>query len=62
MKRIWKIVIAIALVLILIVAGGFAYLYTHGMSGLSYTSNAKDGQIKVACVGDSITYGHGISG
>ena len=51
----------IALVLILLIGGGFAYLYFNGMSGISNTVEAQEGQIKVACVGDSITYGHGIS-
>lgn len=52
----------ILLVLILILACGFAYLYFNGMSGMSNTTDPKDGQIKIACVGDSTTYGHGISG
>ena len=51
----------IALVLALLIGGGFAYLYFNGMSGMSNTSEAQEGQIKVACIGDSITYGHGIS-
>lgn len=51
----------IVLVFALLIGGGFAYLYFNGMSGMSNTTEAKDGQIKVACVGDSTTYGHGIS-
>lgn len=39
----------------------FLFLFSNGYSGLHLHSKAKDGQIKVACVGDSITYGHGIS-
>ena len=62
MKKVLKILLIILLIIILIVAGGFAYLYFNGMSGMSNTTEAKDGQIKVACVGDSTTYGHGISG
>lgn len=50
----------LALVLVVLIGGGFAYLYFNGMSGMSNTTNASEGQIKVACVGDSITYGHGI--
>lgn len=49
----------VLLVLAVLVGGGFAYLYDNGMSGMSNTSEAQVGQIKVACVGDSITYGHG---
>lgn len=40
--------------------GGFAYLYHNGLSGQYANTKPKKGQIKVACVGDSITYGHGI--
>lgn len=61
MKKVLKVLLIILLVLILIVAGGFAYLYFNGMSGMSNTSDAKEGQIKIACAGDSTTYGHGIS-
>lgn len=51
----------LALCFAVLIGGGFAYLYFNGMSGMSDTTEAKDGQIKVACVGDSTTYGHGIS-
>ena len=37
------------------------YMYTHGLSGKYANTTPKEGQIKVACVGDSITYGHGVS-
>ena len=60
MKKVLKVLLIILLVLIVIVAAGFAYLYFNGISGMSNTTDAKDGQIKVACVGDSTTYGHGI--
>lgn len=60
MKKVFKILLIILLLLVLIVAVGFAYLYWNGMSGMSNTTEAKEGQIKVACVGDSTTYGHGI--
>lgn len=62
MKKVLKVLLMILLVLILILACGFAYLYFNGMSGMSNTTDPKDGQIKIACVGDSTTYGHGISG
>ena len=38
----------------------FSYLYFNGLSGIAQTSTPESGQIKVACIGDSITYGHGI--
>ncbi len=46
---------AIALIL-------FAVAYDNGYSGLHKHTEPSAGQIKVACVGDSITYGHGVSG
>lgn len=62
MKKVLKVLLIILLILILIAAGGFAYLYFNGMSGISNTTEPKEGQIKIACAGDSTTYGHGISG
>ena len=61
MKKVLKILLIILLVIALVAAGGFAYLYFNGMSGVSNTTEASEGQIRVACVGDSTTYGHGIS-
>ena len=61
MKKVLKVLLIILLIIILLVAGGFAYLYFNGMSGMSNTSEPKEGQIKIACAGDSTTYGHGIS-
>lgn len=58
-----KILIGIAVVLalvILVAAGGFGYLYLNGMSKLPHITKADPGQIKVACIGASGTYGHGI--
>lgn len=60
MKKVLKIIFFILLALVLIMAGGFTYLYFNGISGMSNTSDAGEGQIRVACVGDSTTYGHGI--
>ena len=62
MKKVLKVLLVIFLILVLIVTCGFAYLYFNGMSGMSNTSEPKEGQIKIACAGDSTTYGHGISG
>lgn len=62
MKKVLKVLLIILQIIILIVAGGFAYLYFNGMSGMANTTEAKEGQIKIACAGDSTTYGHGISG
>lgn len=62
MKKVLKIILIVLLVLVLIMAAGFVYLYFNGMSGMSNTNEAKAGQIKIACAGDSTTYGHGITG
>ncbi len=57
----WVRALAIALALLLLcAAGGFAFLYYNGLSGLYRDAEYTDGQIRVACVGDSITYGHGV--
>ena len=48
-------VIIVAMLLLLVV-------HTNGFSGLHNHTNPTNEQIKVACVGDSITYGHGIAG
>lgn len=61
-KIILRILAGVLLVLVLAMGGGFAYLYFNGMSGIASTSEAGEGQIRVACVGDSITYGHGTTG
>lgn len=62
MKKALKIILLILLLLILLIACGFGYLYRHGMSGMVSISQPGAGQTRVACVGDSITYGHGITG
>ena len=56
--------IALTLVLSILlcaIIGGVMYLYFNGYSGFDNHSKATHGEIKVACVGDSITYGHGIT-
>lgn len=59
-KKVLKIVGIVVVVLVIVFLAGFNYLYNHGLSGQYVNSDAKEGQIKVACVGDSITYGHGV--
>ena len=49
---------------VLIVVGATAVLtgtYYTGWSGFHFYDTAKDGDIKIACVGDSITYGFGVN-
>ncbi len=60
-KKILWIIVGIVLVLAAVLCGGFTYLYFNGLSGMSQVSEPSADQVKVACVGDSITYGHGIS-
>ena len=62
MKKFLRILLAVLMVFVIILAGGFAYLYFNGMSGVADTSEPAEDQIRIACVGDSTTYGHGISG
>lgn len=57
-----KIIITVAVALVALLAIGFAMLYSNGLSGLHNHTKPSDGQIKVACIGDSVTYGHGIKG
>lgn len=61
MRRIICITMLTALIFIILLGLGFAYLYFNGMSGVAQVSDPEDGQIRIACVGDSITYGHGVS-
>lgn len=61
LKKAGKVLMILVLVLAVLLGAGFAYLYFNGLSGMGNNGEAKEGQIKVACVGDSITYGHGIT-
>ena len=38
----------------------FAFFFTHGLTDIRTNPAYKDGQIKVACVGDSVTYGYNL--
>lgn len=60
-KKSIKLVAIILAVILTLGIGGFSYLFLNGLSGLHFGTDAKEGQIKVACVGDSITYGHGVT-
>lgn len=61
MKKLWKRVAIIVVVVLVFAIIGFTYLYNNGLSGQYANTEAKEGKIKVACVGDSVTYGHGIT-
>ena len=59
-KKIIKIAITTIVMLGIMILGGNNYMYNNGLSGKYVNTEPKEGQIKVACVGDSTTYGHGI--
>ena len=60
-KKVLKIMLIVVLILAIALGAGYMYLYNNGMSGkMLEVDPPVEGQIKVACVGDSITYGHGI--
>ena len=60
-KSILKISISTIVIIVLMLIAGKFYMYNNGFSGEYANTEPKEGQIKVACIGDSITYGHGIS-
>lgn len=62
MKRLRiKKVLFIGIVLLFLLVIGYGYLFFHGMSGIHFGGTGNENQIRVACIGDSITYGHGVS-
>ncbi|MCM1306664.1 MAG: GDSL-type esterase/lipase family protein [Bacteroides sp.] len=60
-----KIIITIAIILavaVIAVCVTVPTLYMNGLIGSIHKLNSpKDGQVRVACVGDSLTYGYGVS-
>lgn len=60
-KKIIKVTLATFAMFAMMLLMGNNYMYNNGLSGKYANTTPKEGQIKVACVGDSITYGHGIS-
>jgi lysophospholipase L1-like esterase len=60
MKKIVKIIVIILVVLLVLAAILLGFAYNFGLSGLHNHTEPKSEQIRVACVGDSITYGHGV--
>lgn len=60
-QKVIKVTLATFVMFAFMIMMGNNYMYTHGLSGKYVNTQPKEGQIKVACVGDSITYGHGIS-
>jgi len=61
-NKIKKILIGILIFACIFVAVGIPITYFNGALFTCHPLNTpKDGQIRVACVGDSITYGHAVS-
>ncbi len=60
-KKLIRAMLCTILMFGVMLAGGYNYMYNNGLSGKYVNTEPKDGQLKVACIGDSITYGHGIS-
>lgn len=57
-KKLGKILLAVFVVLLVGAFSFCAWLYTHGLlAGAHNNSALEQNQIKVACVGDSVTYG-----
>ena len=59
-----KLKIAIITCAVLVVVGATAVLagtYYTGWSGFHFYDKPQDGDVKIACVGDSITYGFGVN-
>lgn len=55
-----KVVASVLLILALLLGGAFCVLFSMGLSGQHVYSTAEEGDVRIACIGDSITYGHGV--
>ena len=55
-----KVMLSIISVVIIFGCCIFGYIFFNGLSGIRLNPKYNDGQIKVALVGDSVTYGHSI--
>lgn len=56
----FKITVILLIVCLLVGATVFGAMFFNGLSGIRLNPRYKEGQIKVALVGDSVTYGHSI--
>lgn len=61
MKKKTKIILIIIAAALFVIGVALFLLYFNGLLGVHHHTEPSEGQIKVACVGDSITYGHGVS-
>lgn len=60
-QKLKKVLIITFFVILVLYAVVFAYAYFNGRSGLRHNQTPDSGDIRVACVGDSITYGSQVS-
>ena len=62
MKKTKKIknVIIVLIIILTVSATVFSYMFMNGLSGIRINPVYREGQIKVALVGDSVTYGHSV--
>ncbi|MBR3810864.1 MAG: hypothetical protein IKJ16_00850 [Agathobacter sp.] len=60
-KKLIKVTLITFAVFAVMMISSYIYMYNNGLSGQYANTKPKEGQIKVACIGDGITYGHGIS-
>lgn len=61
MKRSKTLIIAACILIVLIAFIVFSYMYWNGYTSLRFISPAEEDQVKIACIGNSTTYGYGIS-
>lgn len=54
-------IMAVILTVIVLGLSVFAFFFTHGLTDIRTNPAYKIGQIKVACIGDSVTYGYNLS-
>ena len=60
MKKKNKTLITLLAIILICGIAVFSFMFFNGLSGIRLNPEYKEGQIKVALVGDSVTYGHSI--
>lgn len=60
MNKTKRIIISVFAVAAVSSVSFFGYMFLNGLSGIRINPKYEEKQIKVACVGDSVTYGHSI--
>lgn len=60
MNKKTKTILAVVIVILICGITAFTLMFFNGLSGIRLNPKYREGQIKVALVGDSVTYGHSI--